>query len=111
VIGTSHKAVANVSPDELQKMIDEAIEAWERKMFALVACDALIAGTPRRRRPFFRATSGNVAELLAAGLRDFSFVLLGLCPVRLSRTPGALFKNCIVRIKIVRCTNGSMSLY
>ncbi len=51
------------------------LAAWERRMFTLVACDALIeellgvAG-----RPFFKARlRASAAELLAAGLRDFSF--------------------------------------
>jgi uncharacterized protein len=51
------------------------LDAWERKVFTLVACDTLVeelrdvAG-----RPFFRARlRASAAELLAAGLRDFSF--------------------------------------
>jgi putative PIN family toxin of toxin-antitoxin system len=51
------------------------LDAWERKTFTLVACEALIeelrdvAG-----RPFFRTRlRASAAELLAAGLRDFSF--------------------------------------
>ena len=53
----------------------ELLDAWERKTFTLVACDALI---PERRdvagRPFFRARlRASAAELLAAGLRDLSF--------------------------------------
>jgi len=49
--------------------------AWERKIFTLVACDALIAEfRDVAGRPFFRARlRASVAELLAAGLRDFSF--------------------------------------
>ncbi len=51
------------------------LHAWERKMFTLVASDALI-GELRdvAGRPFFRARlRASAAELLAAGLRDFSF--------------------------------------
>jgi len=51
------------------------LDAWERKTFTLVGCEALIeelrdvAG-----RPFFRTRlRASAAELLAAGLRDFSF--------------------------------------
>jgi len=51
------------------------LDAWERKVFTLVACDELIdelrdvAG-----RPFFKTRlRASAAELLAAGLRDFSF--------------------------------------
>jgi putative PIN family toxin of toxin-antitoxin system len=48
--------------------------AWERKIFTLVACDALIAEfRDVAGRPFFRVRlRASVAELLAAGLRDFS---------------------------------------
>jgi len=51
------------------------LDAWERKTFTLVACDALIAELRDvAGRPFFRARlRSSVAELLAAGLRDFSF--------------------------------------
>ncbi len=51
------------------------LDAWERKTFTLVACDALIAELRDvAARPFFRARlRASVAELLAAGLRDFSF--------------------------------------
>ena len=50
------------------------LDAWERKRFTLVACDALIAELRDvAGRPFFRARlRASVAELLAAGLRDFS---------------------------------------
>jgi uncharacterized protein len=50
------------------------IDAWERKKFTLVACDALIAEIRDvTGRPFFRARlRASSAELLAAGLRDFS---------------------------------------
>jgi uncharacterized protein len=53
----------------------QLLEAWERKRFVLVACEALI-GELRdvAARPFFRAKlRASAAELLAAGLRDFSF--------------------------------------
>lgn len=50
------------------------LDAWERKAFTLVACDALIAEfRDVAGRPFFRARlRASAAELLAAGLRDFS---------------------------------------
>jgi putative PIN family toxin of toxin-antitoxin system len=53
----------------------ELLAAWERKKFTLVACDALIAEVRDvASRPFFRARlRASAAELLAAGLRDFSF--------------------------------------
>jgi putative PIN family toxin of toxin-antitoxin system len=51
------------------------LDAWERKIFTLVACDALIAELRDvAGRPFFRTRlRASAAELLAAGLRDFSF--------------------------------------
>lgn len=51
------------------------LDAWERKAFTLVSCDALIAEfRDVAGRPFFRQRlRASVAELLAAGLRDFSF--------------------------------------
>jgi hypothetical protein len=53
----------------------QLLDAWERKTFTLVACDALIAELRDvAGRPFFRARlRASAAELLAAGLRDFSF--------------------------------------
>jgi len=50
------------------------LDAWERKTFTLVACDALIAELrDAAGRPFSRARlRASAAELLAAGLRDFS---------------------------------------
>jgi putative PIN family toxin of toxin-antitoxin system len=50
------------------------LSAWERKVFTLVACDSLIAEVRDvAGRPFFRARlRASTAELLAAGLRDFS---------------------------------------
>jgi len=52
----------------------QLLDAWERKRFTLVACNALIAELRDvAGRPFFRARlRASVAELLAAGLRDFS---------------------------------------
>ena len=51
------------------------VDAWERRAFTLVACEALIAEVRDvAGRPFFRARlRASAAELLAAGLRDFSF--------------------------------------
>jgi hypothetical protein len=51
------------------------LDAWERNAFALVACDVLIAELRDvAARPCFRARlRASAAELLAAGLRDFSF--------------------------------------
>src|SRR5260370_2640087 len=51
------------------------LDAWERKTFTLVACDALIAELRDvAGRPFFRTRlRASAAELLAAGLRAFSF--------------------------------------
>ena len=51
------------------------LDAWERKKFTLVACDVLIAEVREvAQRPFFRERlRASAAELLAAGLRDFSF--------------------------------------
>ena len=51
------------------------LDAWERKAFNLVACDELIAELRDvARRPYFRARlPASAAELLAAGIRDFSF--------------------------------------
>ena len=51
------------------------LDAWERKLFTLVACDELIAELRDvAARPFFKARlRASTAELLAAGLRDFSF--------------------------------------
>jgi putative PIN family toxin of toxin-antitoxin system len=50
------------------------LDAWERKKFTLVACDSLIAELREvAARPFFRARlRASAAELLAAGIRDFS---------------------------------------
>jgi len=51
------------------------LDAWERKTFTLVACEALVAELRDvASRPFFRARlRASAAELLAAGVRDFSF--------------------------------------
>ena len=50
------------------------LDAWERKKFTLVACDALIAELREvAGRPFFRTRlRAGASELLAAGIRDFS---------------------------------------
>ncbi|HXN45832.1 MAG TPA: putative toxin-antitoxin system toxin component, PIN family [Bryobacteraceae bacterium] len=52
----------------------QLLDAWERKAFTLVACDALVAELREvAARPFFRARlRASAAELLAAGIRDFS---------------------------------------
>lgn len=51
------------------------LDAWERKVFTLVASDVLIAELRDvAGRPFFRVRlRASAAELLAAGLREFSF--------------------------------------
>ena len=51
------------------------LDAWERKLFTLVACDTLVAELRDvAGRPFFKARlRASAAELLAAGIRDFSF--------------------------------------
>ena len=51
------------------------LDAWERKTFALIACDELIAEFREvaSRTLFHVKLRSSVAELLAAGLRDFSF--------------------------------------
>lgn len=53
----------------------QLLEAWERKKYTLVACDALVAELRGvAGRPFFRARlRASATELLAAGVRDFSF--------------------------------------
>ena len=50
------------------------IDAWERKLFRLVASDELISEFREvAGRPFFKARlRASAAELLAAGVRDFS---------------------------------------
>ena len=52
----------------------KVLGAWERQLFTLVACDALIEEFREvASRPFFRARlRASAVELLAAGLRDFS---------------------------------------
>jgi hypothetical protein len=54
--------------------------AWERNRFTLVACDRLIEELREvTARPFFRARlRPSAAELLAAGIRDFSFFISDL---------------------------------
>lgn len=51
------------------------LSAWERRKFTLVACDALVSELREvAGRPFFRARlRASASELLAAGIRDFSF--------------------------------------
>ena len=51
------------------------LDAWERKMFTLVASDVLIEELRDvAARPFFRSRlRASASELLGAGLRDFSF--------------------------------------
>ena len=51
------------------------LDAWERKTFTLVASDVLIEEfRDVAARPFFRSRlRPSAAELLAVGLRDFSF--------------------------------------
>ena len=51
------------------------LDAWERKAFTLVASGALIAELRdvTGRPPFRASLRPSAAELLAAGLRDFSF--------------------------------------
>jgi predicted nucleic acid-binding protein len=60
-------------------MKTKLLDAWERKTLTLVACDALVVELRDvAGRPFFRARlRASAAELLAAGLRDFSFFLKG----------------------------------
>ena len=57
------------------------LDAWEHKMFTLVVSEALIAELRDDvGRPFFRARlRASAAELLAAGLRDFSLFCQDLC--------------------------------
>jgi putative PIN family toxin of toxin-antitoxin system len=51
------------------------LDAWERNLFILVACEALIEEFREvASRPFFKARlRASAVELVAAGLRDFSF--------------------------------------
>jgi putative PIN family toxin of toxin-antitoxin system len=53
----------------------QLLDAWERQKFTLVACEDLIAELRDvASRPFFRARlRASAAELLAAGIRDFSY--------------------------------------
>lgn len=50
------------------------LEAWERKLFALVACEELVAELRDvAARPFFRAKlRAGVAEVLAISIQDLS---------------------------------------
>src|SRR5260370_42127727 len=65
------------------------LDAWERKWFTLVACDELTAELRDvAGRPFFRARlRASVAELLAAGIRDFSFFCRDLSSVPIAPDP------------------------
>jgi putative PIN family toxin of toxin-antitoxin system len=58
------------------------LDAWERKKVTLIACPALIAELREvSGRPFFRSRlRAGAAELLAAGLRDFSIFCSDLPP-------------------------------
>lgn len=51
------------------------LDAWERRLFTLVACDTLIAEFRQvAGRPFFKARlRASTVEIIVAGLRDFSF--------------------------------------
>jgi uncharacterized protein len=53
----------------------ELLDAWQRNLFTLVASDALIAEFREvANRPFFKARiRPSSTELLAAGIRDFSY--------------------------------------
>jgi uncharacterized protein len=53
----------------------QLLEAWERNAFTLVACDVLIDELREvTGRPFFRARlRASAVEMLAEGIRDFSF--------------------------------------
>jgi putative PIN family toxin of toxin-antitoxin system len=66
------------------------LHAWERKTFTLVACDALI--TELREvsgRPFFRARlRASAAELLAAGIREFSLFFRDISSGPVAPDPG-----------------------
>jgi len=65
------------------------LDAWERKKFTLVACEALIAELRKvAARPFFQVRLRvSAAELLAAGLRDFSFFCRDLPPGPIAPDP------------------------
>lgn len=67
----------------------QLLDAWERKTFTLVACDELVAELRDvAGRPFFRARlRASVAELLAAGIRDFSFFCHDLPPDAVAPDP------------------------
>ncbi|HEV2960630.1 MAG TPA: putative toxin-antitoxin system toxin component, PIN family [Candidatus Angelobacter sp.] len=65
------------------------LDAWERKIFTLVACDEII--TEFRNvvsRPFFRRRlRDSAAELLAADVRDFSLFFEHLTSSPLASDP------------------------
>jgi uncharacterized protein len=58
------------------------LEAWEQKKFTLVVCPQLIEEFREvATRPFFRERlPAGIAELLAAGIRDFSYYCKDLPP-------------------------------
>ena len=65
------------------------LAAWERKTYDLVACDALVQEVREvSSRPYFRARlRASAAELLAAGVRDFSFFCRDLPTVPFAADP------------------------
>jgi len=65
------------------------LDAWERKAFTLVACDALIAELRNvASRPFFRARlRASTVELLAAGLQSFSLYCKSMPPGPVAADP------------------------
>jgi uncharacterized protein len=67
----------------------QLLDAWERKMFTLVASDALIEELRDvTGRAFFKARLRvSAAELLAAGLRDFTFYCRDLRPGPIAPDP------------------------
>jgi len=58
------------------------LEAWERGRFTLVACDELLAEVREvANRAFFRARlRASAAELLLAGIQDFSLFVQDIPP-------------------------------
>jgi len=58
------------------------LDAWQRNQFTLVACEELIAELREvTARPFFKARlRASRVEVLAAGVRDFSFFCADLPP-------------------------------
>jgi putative PIN family toxin of toxin-antitoxin system len=72
ILDTNILLSALLSPLGVPAML---VDAWERKVFTLVCCETLIAEfRDVAGRPFFRARlRASAIEMLAAGLRDFSF--------------------------------------